>query len=156
MSWTCTFEPQTGERTVSNHKSPTGARREAARKLLTHAAGVLGDEGAWAPRTMKQLRADSIATLRLIEDVLAYDGPVIVEFKGGRIQLDQLPVPGSTPVANGHKPTVSKNEARWLASTRFRQACPNCSGEVPTGSRAWYDPKQGLFHEGCAPAEARA
>lgn len=152
--WTCTFSPQTGERTVSNHKSTTGARREAARKLLTHATGVLGDEGAWAPRTMKQLRADSITTLRLIEDVLAYDGPVIVEFAGGRIQLDQQPdAPGQT---NGRKPTVSSREARWLASTRFAQACPNCSGEVPTGSRAWYDPKQGLFHETCAPSEARA
>lgn len=155
MSWTCTFEPAArGERTVSNHKSPTGARREAARKLLTHAVGVLSDDGAWAPRTTKQLRADSIATLRLIEDVLAYDGPVIVEFTGGRIQLDQQPdAPAKT---NGHKSTVSKTEARWLASTRFPQACPNCSGEVPIGVRAWYDPKVGLFHEHCAPAEVLA
>lgn len=149
MSWSCTITPNTGDPTTTTHKSVTGARRSAANMLLGEARGILQDEAAWAPRTIRQLRERVTNLVALASDVTKYDGPTSLSYLDGSIALRQHP---DAPAAS--KPTVSKTEARWLASTRFPQACPSCSAQVEQGSRAWYDPKVGLYHEGCAPAGA--
>lgn len=150
MSWTCTLAPNTGEPTTTNHKSVTGARRSAVNMLLAEANGILQDEAAWAPRTQRSLRADVTNLVALATDVSRYDGPTSISYVRGSIALRQH----QDAATNGRQPTVSKTEARWLASSKFEQACPSCSGKVEPGSRAWYDPKVGLYHEGCAPAGA--
>lgn len=51
----------------------------------------------------------------------------------------------------------AQGKARWLESARFANACQGtCSGRVEKGERAWYVPGVGVYHEKCAPPEARA
>lgn len=152
MTWTCTLAPEQGAEVVSNHKGITGARRRAAKILADEALAVLADEQAWAPRTTGALRAQVRELVTLGVSMTEYDGPttVISPASNARVSITG----GDDQPANGSRPGVRTSEARWLASAKFPQACPSCSGQVTAGERAWYDPKRGLWHERCAPAEA--
>lgn len=51
---------------------------------------------------------------------------------------------------------------RWLEQARYANACSGaCKGRVEQGERCWYVPKSAtskalIYHEACAPAEAKA
>ena len=51
---------------------------------------------------------------------------------------------------------AAKDKGRWLESARYPNACQGaCKGRVQQGERCWYVPGVGVYHEACAPAEAR-
>lgn len=94
-------------------------------------------------------RAQQVALTRMAERMDELEAEV-AELRASIGQRMKAATNG-TPTA-----TAPKGKARWLDAARFANGCQGaCKGRVEKGERCWYVPGVGVYHEACAPAEAR-
>lgn len=77
--------------------------------------------------------------------------------------LEELIALHTRQLAKAPAPEQAKEKGgRWLDHARYANACAGkCKGRVEAGERCWYVPrsattKAAIYHEACAPAEAKA